>query len=99
MNKERLDVPKFSDNQSMKDCKKSTPCDKILKNDTVFVSETKSLVDGSIIKEGYYKFDSYDKYDNTVYIICNHMTKNILYSDIRELTKDEEKDFKIKVNE
>ena len=97
INKERFDVPLHSDDQSMKNCKKVTPCG-ITKNDIVYVDETISLVNKSKIEAGYYVFDSYDKYDNTIYIISNYITKNILYSAIREITKEEKTNYKIKVN-
>ena len=81
MDNNRFDVPMFSDNQKTKDCKKVTPDNKIKAKDTVYV-DCLSLVNKSKLK-GTYTFDSYDKYDNTVYIIDdNLMTYNVLWSDI-----------------
>lgn len=64
----RLNVPIFNDAQDLrKNYKKATPCNTLRKNDLVYVSG-KSLVNHTKV-EGYFKFDSYDKYDNTCYVI------------------------------
>lgn len=81
MDKNRFDVQMFSNDQKIKDCKKVTPDNKIKTKDTVYV-DCVSLVNKSKLK-GTYTFDSYDKYDNTVYIIDDNLiTYNVLWSDL-----------------
>ena len=97
MNYNKLNVPIFSEDQSQKDCKKQTP-DYVAPNkqkqvkqvgfrtkDDVYVNGI-SLANNAPL-DGDYKFDSYDTYDNTAFIITNTMTYNVLLSDITLITK------------
>jgi len=76
----RLDVPLYNDEQNIKDCKKATPCNTIRKNDIVFV-KGKSLLQ-NIPVNGYFKFDSYDKYDNNILDRVSTMTLNFSLVDV-----------------
>jgi len=90
----RFDVPLFCDSQKQKDCKKTTP-DFIAPNkdkgitqegfqmgDTVAITDVVSLVNKKVLN-GEFKLDSYDKYDNTCYVLgVGTMTWNVLLSDI-----------------
>lgn len=92
-NYERFDVPLFCDSQKTKDCKKITP-DFVDSNekkgipqmgfqakDIVYLKST-SLVNKKLI-EGDFIFDSYDKYDNTCYVLDKGgMTWNVLIGDL-----------------
>ena len=82
MDKNRFDVPKFSEDQKTKDCKKSTPDNEFTKNDIVSVN-CKTLISKQKLN-GEFVFDSYDKYDNTIYIHNGFpgLTYNVLWSDI-----------------
>lgn len=89
----RLDVPLFCDTQKGKDCKKLTP-DYIPPKpekgiaQVGFTAKDKVTLDGAVslvnktILTGEYVFDSYDKYDNTCYVISNTMTWCVLLSDL-----------------
>lgn len=76
------DKPKFSDMQTIKDCKNVTPDNEFKKNDIIKVN-CNSLVSKEKL-EGEFVFDSYDKYDNTVYIHKGFpgLTYNVLWSDL-----------------
>jgi hypothetical protein len=97
MNLNRLDVPLFTEDQTQKQCKKQTP-NYIAPNkqkgvkqvgfrtkDDVYVRGN-CLVNKTPL-DGDYKFDSYDTYDNTAFIITNTMTYNVLLSDISLIPK------------
>ena len=98
MSYDRLDVPMYSDDQSPKDCKKQTPDfqDANPKKGKVQVGYKvkdrvhvmgKSLVNG-VQLQGEYTFDSYDKYDNTCYVVGKgSMTYNVLLTDISLITE------------
>lgn len=92
MNLDKLDVPYYTEDQNQKQCKKQTP-DYVAPNkqkgvkqvgfrvkDNVYVKGI-SLANNTPL-DGDYKFDSYDTYDNTAFIITNTMTYNVLLSDI-----------------
>jgi hypothetical protein len=84
---DRLDLPLFvNDQDERKDCKKVTPCNVIKKHDIIYADGV-SLVN-SIKVKGYFKFDSYDKYDNTCYIVDNQSTFriNLLLADVQKVT-------------
>lgn len=87
MDRKRFDNPLFSDKQSMKDCKKATPDNSIMKGYTVFVNG-ESLITGEKIS-GKYIFDCYDKYDNTIYIIKNGITKSISWESVKFVVSDD----------
>lgn len=82
MNYNRLDVPMFSDKQSMKDLKKVTPDNKFKSKDVVYVNCLSLIQD--IKLEGDFIFDSYDSYDNTAFIYKQFpgMTYKVLLSDL-----------------
>lgn len=92
MNTDRLDVPLLSHDQSTKDCKKQTPDFKDANTkkgipQVGYRTKNEVYVNGiSLFNKkplnGRYKFDSYDSYDNTCYVVTGTMTYNVLLSDI-----------------
>jgi hypothetical protein len=80
MNLDRLDVPLIDYNQSMKDCKKTSPnySEPNIKKgisqigfktgDLVSVIDNTKCIFNNIELNGTYKFNSYDQYDNGIYI-------------------------------
>jgi len=93
----RFDVPIIDmENQSPKDCKKQTPDyqdanPKKGKAQVGFRVKDKVYVRGlslvnNVFLEGVFIFDSYDKYDNTCYVLRGTMTYNVLLTDIRLAT-------------
>lgn len=94
MDYKRFDVPMFCDSQKMKDCKKTTP-DFVAPNkekgiaregfetkNIVALTDVTSLVNNTVLN-GEFTFDSYDKYDNTCYVVGKGgMAWNVLLSDI-----------------
>jgi hypothetical protein len=72
MNKLPHDKDWFSDSQKDKNCKKVTPDDFFIKGNQVFITDIFSTL--GLVKslpKGYYYFESYDNYDNTVFICKN----------------------------
>lgn len=86
MNRKRFDKPLFSDNQKMKDCKKATPDNSIMKGYTINVTGNDLINDKEVT--GDYIFDSYDKFDNTIYIIKNGITKLISWESVNFVVSD-----------
>jgi len=92
MNYDKLDVPLYSEDQSPKDCKKTTPNYKDANPKKGIAQEGYKMKDNVYVKgttlvnkldmDGRYIFDGYDKYDNTCYVINGTMTYNVLLSDI-----------------
>lgn len=91
IDKTRIDKPLFFNGQSMKDLKKTTPCSQFVKNDKVKLDNVKSIlpINQHIVLNGIYTFDSYDSYDNTVYVYCDKhkLFINVLYSDLIYIEK------------
>lgn len=82
MDKTRNNLPLLFNGQKTKDCKPQTPNMEFIKNDVVSV-DCKTLLFKKEIK-GEFIFDSYDKYDNSVYITAEDLTTyNVLWSDMK----------------
>lgn len=94
MDKSRFDVPLFCDSQSQKDCKKTTPDGgdvAFKKGELVALDGAVSLVNKKVLT-GTFTFDSYDKYDNTVYVEdASRMSFNVLWSDLKKIETKKKK--------
>jgi hypothetical protein len=95
----RFDLPLFSDDQDINQCKKRTPnyidCNRKKRikqrgfkvNDIVVISL--GLIQRNLTFNKEYKFDSYDSYDNTCFIADQNsgMTYNVLLTEIKLVNK------------
>lgn len=87
MDRKRFDKHIINYNQSIKDCKKSTPDNSITSGYLINVSGNSLITNKKI--EGDYIFDSYDKYDNTIFVIKNGICINIPWNNVNYIVADQ----------